>query len=40
MAEQDLYDYVARGGRLGAPSNAPPRYRAELLRLLDLGARG
>lgn len=27
-------DYLARGGSLSAPQNAPPRYRAELMRLM------
>ncbi|MCA8908759.1 MAG: phenylacetate-CoA oxygenase subunit PaaI [Rhodospirillaceae bacterium] len=27
-------DYLAEGGKLSAPENAPPRYRAELLRLM------
>ena len=27
-------DYLAAGGSLSAPQNAPPRYRAELLRLM------
>jgi 1,2-phenylacetyl-CoA epoxidase catalytic subunit len=30
----DILDYLARGGKLSAPGNAPPRYRAELLRLM------
>lgn len=30
----DLADYLARGGRLTSPDNAPPRYRAELMRLM------
>jgi ring-1,2-phenylacetyl-CoA epoxidase subunit PaaA len=29
-----LDEYLARGGRLTSPDNAPPRYRAELLRLM------
>jgi ring-1,2-phenylacetyl-CoA epoxidase subunit PaaA len=29
-----IEEYLARGGRLTAPGNAPPRYRAELLRLM------
>ena len=28
-------DYLARGGKLTSPDNAPPRYRAELLRLMS-----
>ena len=27
-------DYLAQGGKLSAPENAPPRYRAELLRIM------
>lgn len=30
----DLAAYLAEGGKLTAPENAPPRYRAELLRLM------
>jgi 1,2-phenylacetyl-CoA epoxidase catalytic subunit len=30
----DILDYLARGGKLSAPDNAPPRYRAELLRVM------
>lgn len=30
----DMLDYLARGGKLSAPDNAPPRYRAELLRVM------
>jgi 1,2-phenylacetyl-CoA epoxidase catalytic subunit len=29
-----LEDYLARGGRLTSPENAPPRYRAEVMRLM------
>jgi len=32
--EIDILDYLARGGKLSAPDNAPPRYRAELLRIM------
>lgn len=32
--EADIMGYLARGGKLSAPDNAPPRYRAELLRLM------
>jgi len=32
--EMTLTDYLARGGRLTSPENVPPRYRAELLRLM------
>jgi len=31
----DILDYLARGGKLSAPDNAPPRYRAELMRLMS-----
>ena len=27
-------DYLAEGGKLSAPENAPPRYRAEVLRIM------
>lgn len=30
-----IADYLARGGKLSSPDNAPPRYRAELLRLMS-----
>lgn len=30
--ETGLLDYLERGGKLTAPDNAPPRYRAELMR--------
>lgn len=30
-----LADYLARGGKLTSPGNVPPRYRAELLRLMS-----
>jgi 1,2-phenylacetyl-CoA epoxidase catalytic subunit len=29
-----IADYLAQGGKLTAPDNPPPRYRAELLRLM------
>lgn len=29
-----ITDYLARGGRLTSPANVPPRYRAELLRMM------
>lgn len=32
--DSDIIDYLARGGKLSAPDNAPPRYRAELMRLM------
>ncbi|MFV0384889.1 Phenylacetic acid catabolic protein [Paracoccus sp. (in: a-proteobacteria)] len=30
-----LADYLARGGKLTSPGNVPPRYRAELLRMMS-----
>ena len=33
--EMPIGDYLAQGGRLTSPENAPPRYRAELLRLMS-----
>lgn len=33
--EMPIGDYLAQGGRLTSPGNAPPRYRAELLRLMS-----
>lgn len=32
--DMTLTDYLARGGRLTSPGNVPPRYRAELMRLM------
>lgn len=32
--ENDILDYLSRGGKFSAPDNAPARYRAELLRLM------
>lgn len=32
--ENDILDYLARGGKFSAPGNAPARYRAELLRMM------
>jgi 1,2-phenylacetyl-CoA epoxidase catalytic subunit len=32
--ENDILDYLARGGKFSAPGNAPSRYRAELLRMM------
>ena len=32
--EDSLLVYLAGGGKLSAPDNAPPRYRAELMRLM------
>ncbi len=35
MSDQnDIADYLAEGGKLSAPDNAPPRYRAELMRMM------
>lgn len=31
----ELGDYLAQGGKLTSPENVPPRYRAELLRLMS-----
>ena len=30
-----IADYLAQGGKLSSPENVPPRYRAELLRLMS-----
>ena len=30
-----IEDYLAQGGKLSSPENVPPRYRAELLRLMS-----
>ncbi len=32
--DMTLEDYLAQGGKLTSPSNVPPRYRGELLRLM------
>ncbi|MGB7244200.1 MAG: Phenylacetic acid catabolic protein [Sulfitobacter sp.] len=32
--EMKIADYLAKGGVLTSPGNAPPRYRAELLRMM------
>jgi 1,2-phenylacetyl-CoA epoxidase catalytic subunit len=32
--DNDILGYLARGGRIASPQNAPPRYRAELLRIM------
>lgn len=32
--EAGLLDYLEKGGRLTSPDNAPPRYRAELMRMM------
>ncbi|WP_137702247.1 Phenylacetic acid catabolic protein [Marimonas lutisalis] len=34
MDEMNLTDYLAQGGKLTSPANVPPRYRAELLKLM------
>ncbi len=34
MSEMKIEEYLARGGVLTSPGNAPPRYRAELMRLM------
>lgn len=34
MDEMSLQDYLAQGGVLSNPSNVPPRYRAELMKLM------
>lgn len=34
MSDNDIIKYLERGGKLSAPDNAPPRYRAELLRIM------
>ncbi len=32
--ETGIEEYIAGGGRLSAPENAPPRYRGEIMRLI------
>ncbi len=32
--ESEIEQYIAAGGRLSAPENAPPRYRGEIMRLI------
>lgn len=32
--EMPLSDYLAQGGKLTSPANVPPRYRAELLKIM------
>lgn len=32
--EAGILDYLERGGKLTSPDNAPPRYRAELMRMM------
>lgn len=34
MEEMDLNSYLAQGGVLTSPANVPPRYRAELMKLM------
>ncbi|MEZ5714986.1 MAG: Phenylacetic acid catabolic protein [Paracoccaceae bacterium] len=34
MEEMGIADYLAQGGKLTSPANVPPRYRAELLKLM------
>src|SRR3712207_3922285 len=34
--EEGLVSFVAGGGRLSAPDNVTPRYRAELMRLMSI----
>ena len=34
MSEKEIIEYLSSGGKLSAPENAPPRYRAELLRIM------
>ncbi|MDJ0630586.1 MAG: phenylacetate-CoA oxygenase subunit PaaI [Rhodobacter sp.] len=37
MAEDmTIRDYLARGGKLTSPANVPPRYRAELMKLMAI----
>jgi 1,2-phenylacetyl-CoA epoxidase catalytic subunit len=36
LEEESLIDFVSGGGRLSAPDNATPRYRAELMRLMAI----
>ncbi|MBV7397221.1 Phenylacetic acid catabolic protein [Mameliella sediminis] len=33
--EMNIADYLAQGGRLTNPANVPPRYRAELMKLMS-----
>ncbi len=32
--DMDIAEYLARGGRLTNPANVPPRYRAELMKMM------
>lgn len=34
--EMNIADYLAQGGRLTNPANVPPRYRAELMKLMSI----
>jgi len=34
MTDMSIEEYLAHGGKLSSPENAPPRYRGELLRLM------
>lgn len=34
MSDTDIASYLEEGGKLSAPDNAPPRYRAELMRIM------
>ena len=34
MDDMSIQDYLAQGGKLTSPANVPPRYRAELLKLM------
>ncbi|MCC5987269.1 MAG: phenylacetate-CoA oxygenase subunit PaaI [Pararhodobacter sp.] len=34
MNDMSIEDYLAHGGKLTSPGNAPPRYRGELMRLM------
>ena len=36
LEEESLIGFVSGGGRLSAPDNATPRYRAELMRLMAI----
>lgn len=32
--DSHIFDYLAKGGKLTSPENAPPRYRAEIMRIM------
>ncbi|WP_421906724.1 Phenylacetic acid catabolic protein [Mameliella sp.] len=34
--EMNIADYLSQGGRLTNPANVPPRYRAELMKLMSI----